>query len=55
MVAVKAAAVDRFVDDPPSNALIVLVYGPDSGLADERAREWAELEPTTVRFEELDT
>ena len=38
MVAVKAAAVDRFVDEPPSNALIILVYGPDSGLADERAR-----------------
>lgn len=38
MVAVKVGAVDRFVEAPPSDALVILVYGPDSGLADERAR-----------------
>lgn len=38
MVAVKVGAVDRFVEAPPANALIILVYGPDTGLADERAR-----------------
>lgn len=38
MVAIKAAAVDRFVQRPDPGITAVLVYGPDRGLVSERTR-----------------
>lgn len=38
MVALKGAAVDRFVGDPPEDATLTVVYGPDTGLVGERGQ-----------------
>jgi DNA polymerase-3 subunit delta len=42
MVAVKAGSVDAVVRSPDPRLICFLVYGPDSGLASERARALAE-------------
>ncbi|MEM8876344.1 MAG: DNA polymerase III subunit delta [Pseudomonadota bacterium] len=38
MVALKGAAIDRFIGDPPEDATLSIVYGPDSGLVSERGQ-----------------
>ncbi|WP_321344042.1 DNA polymerase III subunit delta [Breoghania sp.] len=38
MVALKPAEIDRFIANPPANIAVVLVYGPDAGLVNERAK-----------------
>ncbi|MEO1198622.1 MAG: DNA polymerase III subunit delta [Pseudomonadota bacterium] len=62
MTALKGAEIERFVRSPDTDALVVLVYGPDTGLVSERARALvkallagsddpfalAELDPTAI-------
>ncbi len=38
MVALKAAEIDRYIANPPDAVNLILVYGPDTGLVNERAR-----------------
>jgi DNA polymerase-3 subunit delta len=38
MVALKGAAIEAFVGDPAKDALLTIVYGPDSGLVAERGQ-----------------
>jgi DNA polymerase-3 subunit delta len=38
MVALKGASIESFADNPPKDANLTIVYGPDSGLVDERAK-----------------
>ena len=38
MVALKPAEIDRFIANPPADIAVVLVYGPDAGLVNERAK-----------------
>ncbi|MTI18465.1 DNA polymerase III subunit delta [Rhodobacteraceae bacterium RKSG542] len=39
MVALKAGDIDKFVENPPASANLILVYGPDTGLVNERAKK----------------
>ena len=41
MVALKAAAAERFVEKPDPKCRLMLVYGPDTGLVSERAHQIA--------------
>ncbi len=38
MVALKAAEIDRYIANPPDSVNLILVYGPDTGLVNERAQ-----------------
>ncbi|WP_068310838.1 DNA polymerase III subunit delta [Polycladidibacter hongkongensis] len=38
MVALKAAEIERFLSSPPTSVNLILVYGPDTGLVNERAQ-----------------
>ncbi|WP_417692259.1 DNA polymerase III subunit delta [Roseibium sp.] len=37
MTALKAGEIDRFLNQPPKGGVCVLIYGPDTGLVNERA------------------
>ncbi|MDJ0930523.1 DNA polymerase III subunit delta [Breoghania sp.] len=43
MVALKAAEIDRFIANPPADMAVILVYGPDAGLVNERAKALVEI------------
>jgi DNA polymerase-3 subunit delta len=38
MVALKGASIESFANNPPADSRLIIIYGPDSGLVDERAR-----------------